>query len=131
MTVRLLNLREAAAALGSSEASLRRWCDQGAPIARRGRRGKGGAALYDVNALKAWRDGDRGVEPASEFLALLGSVLWAQFLATSGPHKRAIASDFAAAWYRMRWELEDRGSSTGAAPIEIERLRLIAQKMSD
>jgi len=129
---RLLALREAAAALDTSEASIRRWVDQGAPIARRGRRGKGGAALYDVDALKAWRGGDRGTAtPDCDFLELLGAVLWAQFLATSGPHKRAIASDLAAAWHRMRWELEDRGSSAGAAPIEVERLRLIAQKMSD
>lgn len=127
MSRRLLPIREAAQALGVSESTLRR----GAPVARRGRRGKGGAALYDVDALQAWRDGEHGAAPASEFLELLGAVLWAQFAAMSGPHKRAIAGEFAAAWHRMHFELDDRGFTVSAQRIEIERLRLIGQKMSD
>jgi len=51
---------EAARALGVSTSTLRRWMQAGAPVARRGRRGRGCRALVDPVAVLAWREGERG-----------------------------------------------------------------------
>jgi hypothetical protein len=48
-------LRLAAAALGRSEATLRRWIQRGAPCARPGASGRGKGALVEVADLRAWR----------------------------------------------------------------------------
>ena len=53
-------LPEAARALGVSTSTLRRWMQAGAPVARRGRRGRGCRALLDPVAVQAWREGERG-----------------------------------------------------------------------
>jgi len=45
---------EAAAALGVAPARINRWVQDGAPVAVRGSRGH--SAMYDLDALKAWRD---------------------------------------------------------------------------
>ena len=58
--------KEAAAALGVTPQRINRWVADGAPVARRGRRGH--PHQYDVEALKAWRaarDPQRAVDGLS------------------------------------------------------------------
>lgn len=50
-----LPLTEAARALGISPGTLRRWLAQGAPVAQRGRRGRGKATLVCPDAIRRWR----------------------------------------------------------------------------
>jgi len=50
----LVTRAEAAAALGVAPARINRWVQDGAPVAVRGSRGH--SAMYDLEALKAWRD---------------------------------------------------------------------------
>lgn len=57
-----LPLADAAHALEVSESTLQRWIAAGAPIARRGYRGRGRRTLIEVEAVRAWRrqgDDDR------------------------------------------------------------------------
>ena len=51
----LLPRASAARELGVAERTLRDWIAAGAPVARPGRRGRGGSALFDVRAVAAWR----------------------------------------------------------------------------
>lgn len=138
-----MKIEQAAAALGVSVSSLRRDISQGAPVARRGRRGCGGAALVSVEAVAAWRatrgpsmDAARAVaagELASELPELLASAMAEVFRQIEGPHKRAMAGALAACWYRTSCAIIDKLRETEPAipeisslPPEIERLRLIA-----
>lgn len=50
-----LPLAEAARELNVSEGTLRRWIVQGAPVASRGRRGRGCRTLICPDAVRAWR----------------------------------------------------------------------------
>src|SRR5690606_32463639 len=50
-----LPIPAAAAQLGVSTPTLKRWLRQGAPVARRGRRGRGCRTLIDPEAIRAWR----------------------------------------------------------------------------
>ena len=53
-TPELVGRAGAAAALGVAPGRVSKWVADGAPVARRGARGQ--ASLYDVAALKRWRD---------------------------------------------------------------------------
>lgn len=53
MTAR--STEEAARELRVSEPTLRRWIADGAPVARKGRRGRGCQTLIDPLAIRAWR----------------------------------------------------------------------------
>lgn len=53
----VMPLKEAAGELGVSSITLRRWIAQGAPVARRGGRGRGNATLIVPDAVKAWHEG--------------------------------------------------------------------------
>jgi phage terminase Nu1 subunit (DNA packaging protein) len=123
----------AARELGKDPSTLIRWVKKGAPVARRGHRGKNGAALYDVDAIRAWRVQQSAqselVETSAKLIAdlpgLIGKAFMAQFCATTGPHKQQLASELAAACYRLLTSLEDYGI-VAPMPAEFERLRLIA-----
>lgn len=52
--VNLLPLEAAAAALEIGASTLSLYVTRDAPVAVRGRRGRGGAALFDVEAVRAW-----------------------------------------------------------------------------
>ena len=62
-----VTLPVAARELGVSVPALRREIARGAPVARRGGRGRGRATLVDVAAVRAWR----GSEAVSERAAML------------------------------------------------------------
>ena len=139
MAGRALNLVDAARALGVAERSLRRWITEGAPTVRRGRRGRGGGTLLDVEAVSAWRAASQGaagrpVDDADQLRAVLAALPQAiaatideQFQDASGPHKRALAAEFAALGYRICFLLEDLGGPPVVELPALERLRAIVK----
>jgi hypothetical protein len=135
---RPLPLPAAAAALGVSTPTLRRWLRRGAPVARRGGRGPGRAALVDPGAVRAWRN-PRTVGVDARVLAAVLPDKLAQVLAEAhreidGPHKRAAAGVIAGAWYCATVAILDELRLHDPAipeldvlPDAIQRLRRIAQ----
>jgi hypothetical protein len=112
-----LKFRDAARALGVSESQLRRYVDDGAPVLRRGGRGRGRAALVDVEAIAAWRrsrDGgqalpnDRVVMLAAEIPELAADAVYRAFLAVESNDKCAVAGILAGVWYVVTVALLDR-----------------------
>lgn len=78
-----VSLKAAAAALGKSEATVRRWVQAGAPCASPGAAGRGKGALVDVAAIARWRSGT--AEPGhAELLAKLSAALWNVFKRDAG-----------------------------------------------
>lgn len=135
-------LREAARALAISESSLRRWIARGAPQAKRGGRGRGRSALFDIEAVRAWRRSQTGASGsdalrcfAGEVSQLTANAVAECFVAIEGAHKRACASVLAGAWYvvtsrlldRLRRDCADIGD-VSAIPESVERLRQIDQR---
>lgn len=121
--------RQAAHELQVHPATLRRWLREGAPQVRRGRRGKGGAALIDVAAIRAWRGQGAASATtiparvlAAEVPELLASAICEVFHAIDGPHKRACADVLAAAWYSGACALRDRLAEIDPAIPEIDEL---------
>jgi hypothetical protein len=134
----LVHVTAAAHSLGISVPTLRRWLRQGAPQARRGRRGRGGDALVDPAAVRAWRASCAVVEHADlEVLAgelpeLVGRAVAEAFAAVEGPHKRAAAGVLAGAWYVVTTKLLDRLRrdvprlrDPDVVPAQIDHLRAI------
>lgn len=133
-----LPLKEAAQALDVAEITLRRWIAQGAPVARRGGRGRGRATLVDVQAVRRWRDG--GVDAvitsfASVMPRLLSDACTDTFRRIDGPHKRHCGPVLAAVWYRAATAMLDHlrehcptVPDVTAIPTEVEMLRKIASK---
>ena len=110
-----VTIAQAAHELGRSARQLEAYLAAGAPVARRGRRGRGCATLVDVAEVRAWlaaRDSTNGQQQLS---ALAGAVpeivadaIYAAFVGTEGPHKRAFAGTLASAWYRVTCALRER-----------------------
>ncbi|WP_162434816.1 helix-turn-helix domain-containing protein [Pseudoxanthomonas koreensis] len=132
-----LTLREAARALGISPRTLRRWLSAGAPVARRGRRGTGGAALIDPHAVLAWRDtcdADAALQAfAGRVPELVACAIAEAHRMIEGPHKRATAGALAGTWFIVSAALTDALRQQvptipeiGNVPREIERLRKCA-----
>lgn len=127
---------EAAAALDIHPATLRRWIDAGAPVARRGGRGRGKRTLIDVPAVQAWR-GQRASDLvfASEIPELLAEAAWTAFRLTEGNDKARIAGVLVGTWTvattTLLDHLRERDSEIPAlavTPEKIERLRAIFSK---
>lgn len=126
-------IEAAALELGISEPTLRRWIAAGAPVARRGRRGRGDATLIDPDAIAAWR----GARPdelrvlAGEIPELVAEACWSAFMLVEGPHRTACAGVLAGAWYVVTVALLDRLRRSGldladpAIPGKIAQLRAI------
>lgn len=131
----VLTLPKAAAALGVSPRTLGRWIDAGAPVARRGRRGRGDATLIDPAAVRAWRRAQGGADALRAFAGrvpeLLAIAHVEAYEMAHGP-KAAAAANTCATWYlsamtlldALRAEVPDIGELQ-ALPVEIERLRKI------
>ena len=129
---------DAAAALGVAEVTLRRWMREGAPVARRGRRGRGCRALIDPDAVEAWRRRTAGTDFVLAFAGrvpeLVAAAVGDAFLQCSGPHKRALAGALAGAWYLVATSICDALREHAPAvpeiahlPEGIEALRKIAR----
>lgn len=52
---RAVGIAEAARAIGERERTVRAWIERGAPVAKRGGRGRGRSTLVDPDALLEWR----------------------------------------------------------------------------
>ena len=142
-------LREAAVALETSVSTLRRWIAQGAPVARRGRRGRRHRTLVEVEAINAWRRagaaqtaGDRdAVKDAlwrlgCEVPQLIADAVWDAWERMEGLPRAHLAGPMAATWYVVTSALLDRlgelgdtlfDIEPGAIPESIQQLRKIAQ----
>jgi hypothetical protein len=134
-----VTLRDAARALGLSVRVLHRDLSAGAPVVRRGARGRGRSTLIDVEAFAAWRRARDVARPDDRLLVLAADVpnviadaMHAAFLEVDGPHKRACAGALAGAGYmaivatldRMRADAE-RVPELATLPQKIEHLRSI------
>lgn len=130
-----VRFHQAARELQISPAKLRRLLAQGAPQARRGRRGRGGAAMLDPGAISAWcglaRDPD-GLPRvlASELPEILAAAIWTAFVETEGPHKTPCAGVLADAWYLCATAVRDRLAELDSSipeittvPLQIDHLR--------
>lgn len=134
-----LPIDEAARALGVAPSTLRRWIALGAPVARRGRRGRGHVTLIDPEAIEAWRAAKAGGDDVDAVLRSLAGAL-PELLADAAfeafrlaPDKRGAAWAAAAAWQLSAFALHDLlAEHVGALPEPtaipepIERLRKIA-----
>lgn len=107
MTDAAATVADIAAALGTSGRTVSRWVKDGCPVIRHGRRGHGGAALLDLDAVRAWRESqhdhgdDTGVilEIASLIPDVLAAAVDETARTATGPHKRALCASLAATWY--------------------------------
>lgn len=132
-----LTIPDAARALGVSVSSMRRMVENGAPVARRGGRGRGRATLIDLAALRAWqRPSGRLVAPvvlARTLPTAISAALATAYRDLDRNDKRALAGIFAAAWYVATCAALDELRALDPAvpelddvPEEIARLRKIA-----
>ena len=120
-----LPLTEAAAELGISPPTLRRWLSRGAPQARPGRRGRGGRALVDPRAVAAWRFSCEATQHAElevlacELPALLAAAADRAFRDAPGrPADRAWLACFA--WFQSVTALRDHLEARGVTLPELE-----------
>lgn len=138
-----LPLTLAARELGVSSSTLRRWIRAGAPLARRGRRGRGRAALVSVEAVASWRASyavaERpGVSVIPDFSAvpdILGDTISEILDRADGLPKQRIARMLCELWYVSAFrvmdhlrEIDPATPDVSAVPLSIERLRKLATR---
>jgi hypothetical protein len=107
----------AAQALGISARQLEADIAAGAPVARRGRKGRGCCTLVEVGRIRAWRarradpavaDGAEQLKAFADGISeLVASAIDETFREVSGPHKRALAGALAGAWLRVTIALRE------------------------
>lgn len=129
---RAFPIYEAAAALDMGESTLRAWIAKGAPVARRGRRGRGCATLVDPAAVAAWRravDGqDAALALAGQLPELVADAVYQSFIEAEGVPKTALAGILAATWYRVAAALLDHLRESCPeipAPSEPQKIALL------
>lgn len=134
-----LPLAEAASELGVAESTLRRWLAAGAPVAQRGRRGRGCRTLICPDAVRAWRaaTGREAVlieisNAMPELIARAAMESWRQ---AQGVDKRRLAGVTAAGWFIATSAVLDHlhrlhpaiAPDPRALPEPIQLLRKIAE----
>lgn len=138
-TTSALPVGAAAAVLGVSLPTLRRWIDDGAPVVRRGRRGRGKTTLVDPAAVQAWRMPNTASPLHGVGAAIAGRALEASANATAelhrsltGPFKVEAAQVSVAVWYVVAVAFLDELRAHDATveelsvlPHPIARLKLI------
>jgi hypothetical protein len=131
-----LPLRDAARELGVSARQLERDVAAGAPVARRGGRGRGRVTLVDPAAIAAWRSAGAPTAGllalSAELPELVANAVDDAFRQTEGPHKAATAGAMAGTWYLVTTAILDRlrremaeVPELSAVPDKIDRLRRI------
>lgn len=133
-----LPVPEAAVELEVSEVTLRRWIASGAPVARRGRRGRGGRTLVDVQAVRAWRASQRVTlaAAAAGLPDVLADALADALEQADGLPKQRTAGLLALAWYLAATRCMDHLREFDSAvpdvadplPLAVEQLRKIAAR---
>ena len=133
----LLSFDETCTALEVSSSTLKRMVKAGAPQARKGRAGRGGGALFDVEAIRAWQRQEQAEDALRVFAAELPERVAVAceeaFKLVEGPHKKASADLLAGVWYVVTYDLlEHIGKQVPVGgvrtvPEPIKRLRLIAR----
>jgi hypothetical protein len=130
-----LPLPAAADALGVTVPTLRRWIRAGAPLARRGRRGRGRQALVDVRAIEAWRASQAPTlaAAAAGLPEVLAAVVERAVLEADGLPKARMAGWAAGLWYSCSVAVLDSlrqhdpaVGDVSTVPLAVERLRKIA-----
>ncbi len=131
----VLAVPQAAAELRVSVPTVRRWIADGAPVVRRGRRGRGQSTLVNPQAVAAWRASE-SVSLATAAAGLpdvIGQALAAALEHSEGLPKQRMAGVLCGAWYLAAVAVMDhlRESDPGipdvtSVPLSIERLRKIA-----
>ena len=134
-----LPLAAAARELGVGPATLKRWVRDGAPVAHRGRPGRGYATLVDVDRVRAWRGaGERDavlIELATRLPDVLADAMFEAWQRANGVDKRRLAGVMAAGWFvgaskilDVLHELHrDIQPDPRDVPEPIDRLRKIAR----
>jgi transposase-like protein len=133
-----LPVDQAAAALGITKGTLRRWLRQGCPAVTRGRRGRGQAALVDPEQVMQWREaGERQriyLELAGAVPVVLAKATCEAVRMTEGIDKRRLAGVQAATWYVATSAVLDHLREScpsvpevSEIPDEIQQLRKIAR----
>jgi hypothetical protein len=133
-----LPLSDAARVLGVAPSTLRRWVREGAPVLRRGRRGRGHSLLLDPGAVQQWRGAGElqafVATLASEIPHLLADAMADAHRQVEGADKRRAAGLMAASWYRCATavldrlrEQQDDVPELTQIPEPIERLQKIAR----
>ncbi len=140
-----LPLAAAARVLDVSVVTLRRWIEAGAPVARTGRRGRGGEALLDPAAIVAWQAArgaavDEVVPVKLRALVdsipdLIGEIALDRFCDLHGPGKVGLAAELGGLAVAILLELQDQLRAAGVdvaaldrLPESLERLRQIAHR---
>ena len=133
---------QAARVLGVTPATVRGWIDEGAPVVRRGRKGRGHSTLVNVAALDAWREARTSasstdallMQLAAEQSSVLAEAMVEAHQRAEGFDKRKLAAFAVATYYLIDTVLRDRLRERCATvpdvrelPPEIERLRKIAE----
>ena len=132
----MLPIDAAADALGISVPTLKRWRRLGCPCVP-GRRGRGHAAMYDPEAIRAWRAAHGReaalLEIATAAPGVLADATLDAFNQIDAPDKRRQAGLLAGTWYVLTAALLDHMRTTCAevpelagVPEPVERLRKIA-----
>lgn len=126
----------AALELGVRVPTLRRWIAAGAPVARRGTRGRGRATLVEPAAVASWRASQRVTlaAAAAAIPAVLAGALADALERAEGLPKQRTAGLLAFAWYLAATRCMDHlrevdpavADVTEPLPLAVERLRKIA-----
>lgn len=140
----MLPLADAARELGVAPVTLRRWARRGCPH-QPGQRGRGGAALFNVGAVRDWlatsaeagsAAGRRALalELSSQLPELMAEATRAAWCQMEGTDKRRMAGVAARAWYACTTAALDRLLAEDASipdphePRAIRYLRQIAHQ---
>lgn len=137
-SIAALPVAGAARALGVPRAQLRHWIAAGAPVARRGGRGRGNRTLVDPEAVRAWHaasaNDQRLMALAVELPEALAAAMAEAHALATGMAKAPLAGVLAGAWYlaatRALDALRVHAPATPeltSIPAAIERLREIAR----
>lgn len=107
-----LPIPQAAKILGVHPATLKRWISRGAPVARRGRRGRGGRTLVDVDQVRQWQKGGDAeavlYRLAADVPHLLADAMAQAHRLAEGPYKRELGQGLCGAWYLANAAIADR-----------------------
>jgi hypothetical protein len=130
----------AARALGVTRQTLARWTASGCPVLRAGQRGRGCSAVYDVDAVLAWRNNESSAALVLEFASAVPQVLAAAVdeafrTADGSVDKRRLIAPLLSVWLNGTAELltllrahsPTVGTLGGPIPPAIERLRAVAK----